>query len=98
MSLLTSGGKSLGIGSDCTVDDNGHTHSTIYESGNKHGSFRGRGQLWPFSECLCMGKLRSILGDLGVRSISWCADVKWLATAKWQAMLEAINTETGPPL
>ena len=43
MSLLTSGGKSLGIGSDCTVDDKGHTHSTINESGYKHGSFRGEG-------------------------------------------------------
>ena len=39
MSLLTCGGKSLGIveiGSDCTVDDKGHM-----QSGYKHGSFRG---------------------------------------------------------
>ena len=43
MSLLTSGGKTLGIGSDCTVDDKGHTHSTIYESDYKHGCFRGQG-------------------------------------------------------
>ena len=44
MSLLTSGGKSLGIDSDCTIDDKGHTHSKINESGYKHGSFRGRGR------------------------------------------------------
>ena len=59
MSLLTSGGKSLGmvkIGNECIVDFLGHRYVSIYESGYKHGSFRGRGgQLWPFTECLYMG-------------------------------------------
>ena len=48
MSLLTNGGKILGIGSDCNVDDKGHTHSTIFESGNKHGSVRGLGPVVAF--------------------------------------------------
>ena len=59
----------------------------------------GGGAVVAFQRMPVHGKLRSILGDLGIRNIS--ADVifnSMVGDGKCEAMLEAIKVETGPPL
>ena len=87
------------IGSDCTVDNKGHTHLTFY-------NFRGRmwatGRLW-HSQCInalrlsnaCAWVEFALLGDIGIRNISAGA-CWWLCSAIiFENRTSALVTLTG---
>ena len=55
MSLLTSGGKSLGIGSDCTIDDKAYSIRQFMNLATNMTVLGGAGAFVAFQRVLCMG-------------------------------------------